>query len=756
MAGRTTTSNGHNPSTNHENSNSRHLSPPRVMNGKEKRNPSITPRKFRRFFTPRSRVSSHISPARKALKDLAAPAINQKYQTPAPSSPLKPVSEDPVRNNYHDSQDGRSAKRRKVRHQTPDSSPCRPPPFSDLNTPKSSPSSGSTLKRGLLSPIRSLSSSQESLVSDEDGSDDELIDHPPPARRITSLTSRGLAGQLIQRQAGSMPRAGRSYMSYPAADWRTDTADFCSGPADVHSCVSHEGPGRCIPFCTATCHTNSITAIGDEEGRVRLLDSSGDPSHSFSDIHLTFQAHPNAIIDIAFSEDDYLLATASGDQTGRVIDMMTQTPIAVLQHHTASLKQVRFQPGKAGGSVLATSSRDGSVQIWDLRCFGGPVQDILLPESRETTLGFRRPQAKHGCAVNSIYNAHVRTQRQTQQAAAAPAGPGDTPSRGELPGRVGDVSVTALQFLPPGREFLLLTGCESDASIKLWDIRSIHTSRQKIGTPLSVTAPPVSHSSWRPFGISSLALNTDATRLYAVCKDNTVYAYSTAHLMLGYAPELSTRNGEPARRRYGAVTQQGLGPLYGFRHPLFHATSFYVKCAVRPARDGRSELLAVGSSDSRAILFPTEDRHLMQDLANSMDSLSLENSTIAASAPAIDLTSGTANGVRRPLFRARNSFPANIPIRTAAQQDKLPIMRAGTPLVRGHDREVGAVAWTSEGKLVTVGDDFSIRCWGEDRAKAADLRTGGETEGRRWGCGWADVGDDWDKPDDDDDDGDEC
>ena len=88
-------------------------------------------------------------------------------------------------------------------------------------------------------------------------------------------------------------------------------------------------------------------------------------------------------------------------------------------------------------------------------------------------------------------------------------------------------------------------------------------------------------------------------------------------------------------------------------------------------------------------------------------------------------------------------------------RDGIPIVRTGTPLVRGHDREVGAVTWTYDGKLVTVGDDFSIRCWSEDRAKAADLRTGGETEGRRWGCGWADVGDDWDLPDDDGSDDDE-
>ena len=262
-----------------------------------------------------------------------------------------------------------------------------------------------------------------------------------------------------------------------------------------------------------------------------------------------------------------------------------------------------------------------------------------------------------------------------------------------------------------------------------------------------------------------MALNTDGSRLYTVCKDNTVYAYSTAHLILGHAPELSTRNGEPPRRRYGTVAQQGLGPLYGLRHPLFHATSFYVKCAVRPARDGRGELLAVGSSDSRAILFPTDERRFAYDqqlLAGSLNALSLENGTIATSnQPAADLLLGSgADGVRRPLFQTRTSNSAaaggsgaaanGVPIVSGIgrDRDRIPTVRTGTPLVRGHDREVGAVAWTCDGKLVTVGDDFSIRCWAEDRGAAADLRTGGETGGRRWGCGWADVGEDWDLSDD--------
>jgi WD40 repeat protein len=95
-----------------------------------------------------------------------------------------------------------------------------------------------------------------------------------------------------------------------------------------------------------------------------------DSLQVFKDVFLAFRVHTNAIIDMVFSEDDAFLATASGDQTARIVDMTTQTTTSILGNHTASLKQVRFQPGPNNHSVIATSSRDGSIQIWDLRVNG--------------------------------------------------------------------------------------------------------------------------------------------------------------------------------------------------------------------------------------------------------------------------------------------------------------------------------------------------------------------------------------------------
>jgi len=80
------------------------------------------------------------------------------------------------------------------------------------------------------------------------------------------------------------------------------------------------------------------------------------------------------------------------------------------------------------------------------------------------------------------------------------------------------------------------------------------------------------------------------------------------------------------------------------------------------------------------------------------------------------------------------------------QDEGIHISQYGTPLIRGHDREVGSLTWTSEGELITVGDDFMVRCWREG-PEARDLRVGGEQGGRRWGSGWADVAESYDDDD---------
>jgi WD40 repeat protein len=124
----------------------------------------------------------------------------------------------------------------------------------------------------------------------------------------------------------------------------------------------------------------------------------------------------------------------------------------------------------------------------------------------------------------------------------------------------------------------------------------------------------------------------------------------------------------------------------------------------------------VGSNDKAAVLFPTDERYLPK--LEQQDQWGFGSS-------------------QRPATRKSSRVGLD---------DSIPISTNGTALVMGHEREVGSLTWNSDGELITVGDDFLVRVWreGDD---ARDLRTGGETEGRRWGCGWAAVSDSYDEDD---------
>jgi hypothetical protein len=214
-------------------------SPPRnpPARKRERADPSVTPRKFRKFFAPRQRqlLSDQPSPARQALHDLHDDYRNQ-CRTPSHStSSLVPgISQEPLHlqeNIEPMSPSTRSSKRRRL-HATPQREKLGAPQLGLLSPLQTSPivaPSSPCSQPDLPSPIQGLrlfktaaSDSREwrhdVLSDDEDDEDDEdeLPTRPTaPLRRIVTMDRRGFEAQLAQRMTGTMPRPGRQFMRHP-------------------------------------------------------------------------------------------------------------------------------------------------------------------------------------------------------------------------------------------------------------------------------------------------------------------------------------------------------------------------------------------------------------------------------------------------------------------------------------------------------------------------------------------------------------
>lgn len=245
-------------------------------------------------------------------------------------------------------------------------------------------------------------------------------------------------------------------------------------------------------------------------------------------IDLYMPCHNNAVFDMSWAKDDRQIATASGDRSCGIFDIVEGKQLSSFEGHSNSVKQISYNPWNY--NIIVTSGRDGVLNYWDLRVNraaeyeGDPV---------------------YSEAEISLVGCH-QTRHQPH-------------------------SITAIQWL---EEHKIATACEANSYIKIWDWRAARP------IAVEVAEAPRYHTEGakRNFGITSLNLAPDGQRLYALCKDNAVYAYSTNHL--------------------------SNGPMHSYRDDRLFVPTFFVKSSI--SRDGK--FLATGSSDGMALLFPTNER----------------------------------------------------------------------------------------------------------------------------------------------------
>ncbi|XP_016337985.1 denticleless protein homolog [Sinocyclocheilus anshuiensis] len=124
-------------------------------------------------------------------------------------------------------------------------------------------------------------------------------------------------------------------------------------------------PAAVPPFgCTFSSAPGqqSSLAVANEEGFVTIFNTGEKQSSVLKE----WQAHDNAVFDIAWVPGANSLVTASGDQMARLWDVITGDLLGTFKGHQCSLKSVAFS--KQERAVFSTGGRDGNIMIWDTRC----------------------------------------------------------------------------------------------------------------------------------------------------------------------------------------------------------------------------------------------------------------------------------------------------------------------------------------------------------------------------------------------------
>ncbi|WBW73793.1 WD repeat protein Cdt2 [Schizosaccharomyces osmophilus] len=354
--------------------------------------------------------------------------------------------------------------------------------------------------------------------------------HKPP---VSPKKPSQLCKELLARQLGGTRSRISRIPSNRHVGNRLNLETFYSRPSECLMMLNQ------LPFCLGFAHNESLLAVCTETGALELFDSkyfarqNEENQPSARRLH-GWLAHNNAIFNVNFSSDDSLLATSSGDQTAKVFDLATQQCITRLGrrgfegYHSHSVKQVNFCDDSPYNIV--TCSRDGSLIFWDMRTHGITVDG-----------------EHHQKPVLKIKKAHERQNR--------------------------DCSVTSAVWLPNSTS-QVVSSCSGNSTLKLWDLRNIHTVR-----PLPLSSTPGSKTSKRDYGITSVCASPAGDRVYAASRDNTVYEYSAQHLESG--------------------------PYKMYNDPRLRISSFYVKIACSP--DGSTLACGGGvqNENSGAILFDT-------------------------------------------------------------------------------------------------------------------------------------------------------
>ncbi|XP_069810339.1 denticleless protein homolog [Dendropsophus ebraccatus] len=280
-----------------------------------------------------------------------------------------------------------------------------------------------------------------------------------------------------------------------------------------------------------------VLAVANEEGFVRLYDTEcRDVQRK---VVKDWQAHTNAVFDIAWVPGEHKLVTASGDQTAKLFDVKAGELLGEFKGHQCSLKSVAFS--KFQNAVFCTGGRDGNIMVWDTRC---NKKDGFYRQVKQITGAHNAPDKK----------TPLKTKKRKPVA------------KGLSPCVDFQQSVTVVIFQD---EHTIISAGAVDGVIKMWDLRKNYTAHRQ--DPIPTRSLPYPGSSTRKLGYSSLVLDSTGSSLFASCTDDNIYMFNVAGLR---SDPVSVFSGH-------------------------HNSTFYIKSSLSP--DG--QFLLSGSSDHNAYIW---------------------------------------------------------------------------------------------------------------------------------------------------------
>ena len=302
------------------------------------------------------------------------------------------------------------------------------------------------------------------------------------------------SGVHARQLRGATP-AGNSYLSSKMWEGAFFDGFSCASSIRLEPSTWCSGYGPTLRFANTTAMATKF-GVSTEQGEFFLCDSRRGSELS------RWKIHDDAIFDFVWKDCDSKIVTASGDQSVCISDVRTREVTHRLKGHYGSVKSVCVSPNS---NILASSSRDGSVRIYDCRCDPEKACVASLPKihvikkcikppvpSPPLTWGSSTPLPASGQGLRPstpITTANLRNVgRQKPRWKTV---------------KVNQCSVTGVAF---GRNDVntLLTAGAVDGLVKVWDIRRAGSKRP---SPVQI------YSDGQRHGVTSIDIDPSGTQL---------------------------------------------------------------------------------------------------------------------------------------------------------------------------------------------------------------------------------------------------